>query len=52
MIIVKSREEVSVLYLFSKEEYKGLNRQQKFDKAIADGWTYILSGKFRKEIEY
>ena len=55
MIIVKSREEVSVLRLFSQEEYNDppLNREQKWDLALKEGWKFsVIRGKFIKEVKY
>ena len=36
--LVLEREEITVLCLFSRDSYYDLNREQKWEKAILDGW--------------
>ena len=51
--LVLEREEITVLCLFSRNSYCGLNREQKWEKAISEGWQYnILRGIWWKEYKY
>lgn len=46
---IESHKEVPTKDLFSSNKYSLLNREEKWDKAIQDGWKYnILTGCWKK----
>lgn len=51
--LVMAREEISVLCLFCQDKYKLLNREEKWELAIKEGWEFsMVKGRFIKEIRY
>jgi len=49
--IVEKREEIQVKVLFGREKYILLNREEQWELALSEGYTFSpLRGKFRKAV--
>ena len=52
IVIAERREEIQVKFLFERDSYKNMNREEMWNKAIEDGWVFSnIRGRFRKVVK-